>query len=72
MERKEKISVIICPECAKKIIDSNKECPECGCPKSRFVSLINRDEKDYIVLMLGRYRVRFNGKYWNYIQLRKV
>lgn len=36
MERKEKISVIICPECAKKIIDSNKECPECGCPKSRF------------------------------------
>ena len=64
--------MIICPECAKKIIDSNKECPECGCPKSRFVSLINRDEKDYIVLMLGRYRVRFNGKYWNYIQLRKV
>lgn len=66
------MSIIICPECAKRITDNVDKCPNCGCLKNEFVTLMNRDEKDYIVLLLGKYRIRFNGKYWNYIQLRKV
>ena len=66
------MSMIICPECAKRITDNVDKCPNCGCLKNEFVTLMNRDEKDYIVLLLGKYRIRFNGKYWNYIQLRKV
>ena len=47
------MSIIICPECAKRITDNVDKCPNCGCLKNEFVTLMNRDEKDYIVLLLA-------------------
>ena len=64
--------MIICPECAKRITNNVEKCPNCECTKDKFVTLMDRKEQDLIMLRLGKYQVRFNGKYWNYIQLRRV
>lgn len=64
--------MIICPECARRITNNVEKCPNCECTKDKFVTLMDRKEQDLIMLRLGKYQVRFNGKYWNYIQLRKV
>ena len=61
--------MIICPECAKRITNNVEKCPNCECTKDKFVTLMDRKEQDLIMLRLGKYQVRFNGKYWNYIQL---
>lgn len=66
------MSMIMCPECAKRITNNVDECPNCGCIKDKFITLMDKKEQDLIMLRLGSYQVRFNGKYWNYIQLRKV
>lgn len=36
------MSMIMCPECAKRITNNVDECPNCGCIKDKFITLMDK------------------------------